>query len=118
MTDNGIVAKAQAQLQRCALALAGMANDVADARQIKEFSHDRCKRALSVGVAEFLEAGESAAAAEHKARGSKAYGTSLHDLGEQYKAAMRVIEVYEAHRTLFQSAQSILALERAKISLL
>lgn len=118
MTDSTIVARAQAQLQRCALALDAMANDVADARQIKEFSHDRCKRALSIGVAEFLESGESAAAAEHKARGSKAYGTSLHDLSEQYKAAMRCIESYEAQRVLWESARSLLSVERAKISML
>lgn len=118
MSDNTVVAKAQAQLQRCALALERMANDVADARQIKEFSHDRCKRALSIGVAEFLEAGESAAAAEHKARGSKAYGTALHDLSEQYKASMRVIEAYEAQRVLWESARSLLSVEKAKIGLL
>ncbi len=118
MTSDQIIRNAQAQLQRCAKALEAMANDVADAKQVKEFSHDRCKRALSVTVAQFLETGESAAAAEHKARGSTTYGTALHDLGEQYKAAMRVIEAQEAQRALFQAAQSLLAVERVKLGMI
>ena len=95
-----------------------MASDVADAKTIKEFSNDRLKRAFSVEVAGFLEAGESAAASEHKARASKEYGTHLHDLMEQHKSALRVIEEHDALRVQFESARSILSVEKSKIGLL
>lgn len=118
ITDNDTITKAQSQMQKCALAIQNMAADTADAKTIKEFSSDRLKRAFSVSVAEFLEAGDSGVAAEHKAKSGKPYGAALHDLGEQYKAAMRVIEQHEALKILFESSRSILSTEKAKLGLL
>ncbi len=118
MTDSQTISQAEAQLNRCAKALEDMSQDVADAKTVKEFSSDRLKRAFSVTVAEFLESGDSGVAAEHKARASKAYGSALHDLGEQYRSAMRVIEKHDATKALFESARSILSTEKAKIGLL
>lgn len=118
MSDNNTVQRAQAKLMRCALDLEGMAEEVADARQVREFSHDRCKRALSASVAPLLEEGESGVAAEHKARASAVYGSALHDLELQYRDAMRVIERYEAIKTVFEATRSVLSVERAKIGLL
>lgn len=105
-------------MQRCALQLAAMSDDVADAKQIKEFNHDRHKRALSMVVADFLEQGESGVAAEHKARASGVYGAQLADLGEQYKAALRIIEKADAARVLWESARSLLSTEKAKLGIL
>jgi len=105
-------------MQRCALELEKISADVADARTVKEFSSDRLKRAFSVVVSEFLEAGDSGVAAEHKARASTNYGVHLHDLQEQYKSALRVIEAHDALKVKFESARSILSCERAKIGLL
>lgn len=118
MTDNETVSKAQAQMNRAALDLAKMAQDVADAKTIKEFSSDRLKRAFSGAVAEFLGAGDGLGASEHQARASAAYGAHLTDLELQYKEALRVIEKHDALKVCFQSAQSILAVERQKIGLL
>lgn len=116
--DHDTLKRAQAQMQQCALELEKMAADVGDAKTVREFSSDRLKRAFSVEVAEFLEHGDSAAAAEHKARASKAYGTHLHDLGEQYRAAMRVIERYDAMKAKFESSRSLVSSERARMGLL
>lgn len=118
MTDDSTILQAQQQMQKAALALAQMSDDLADAKQIKEFNHDRHKRALSMVVTEFLSLGESAAAAEHHARASTSYGTQLHDLGEQYRSAMRVIEKADALRVIFESSRSLLSVERAKLGLL
>lgn len=118
MTDQDTILKAQTQMQKCALELQKMANDIGDAKAVKEFSSDRLKRSFSVTVAEFLEAGDSGVAAEHKARASNAYGTSLHDLHQQYQTAMRIIERHDSLKTMFESARSILSCERAKIGLL
>lgn len=117
-TDNDLITQAEKQLHRCAKDLQGLAQDVADAKTVKEFSSDRLKRAFSVTVAEFLEAGDSGVAAEHKARASKPYGTSLHDLSEQYQSALRVIEKHDALKVMFESARSILSTEKAKLGLL
>lgn len=95
-----------------------MASDVADAKTVKEFSSDQLKRAFSVTVATFLEAGDGVGASEHKARASAPYGASLHDLSEQYKTALRVIELHDALKVKFESARSILSTEKAKIGLL
>lgn len=118
MTDHDTIVRAQIQLNTCALALEEMAADVADAKTVKEFSSDRVKRALSVQVSSFLESGDSGVAAEHKARASKEYGTHLHDLSEQYKTALRIIEQHDALKIKFESARSILSTEKAKLGLI
>lgn len=117
LTDSDTIAKAQRQMNQCALDIAKLANDVADAKTIKEYSSDRLKRALSGSVAVFLDEGLTGVAAEHKARASKEYGTHLHDLEEQFKSAMRVIEKYEGLKIRFESARSILSVERQKLGL-
>lgn len=105
-------------MQKCVLALEKISDDAADARQVKDFNTDRSKRALAIVVADFLEKGESAAAAEWKARSSPVYGSALHDLMEQYKAALRVIEKQDALRTKFEASRSLLSVEKAKMGLL
>ena len=116
-TDSDTILKAQKQMQRCAKEIEAMANDMADAMTVREFNSDRLKRAFSASVVEFLDAGDSGVAAEHKSRASKTYGAHLADLQEQYKAAMRVIETYQGKQVMFSSAQSILAVERQKLGL-
>lgn len=118
MTDHDTITQAQAQMNRAAIDLGAMSSDVGDAKQVREFSSDRLKRAFSVAVVEFLDAGDSGVASEHRARASKAYGSSLHDLSEQFRTAMRVIEKYEALKVQFESARSLLSVEKAKLGIL
>lgn len=118
MTDNDTITKAQRQMNKAALEIAKMANDVADAKTCKEFNSDRLKRALSVEVAKRLEESKAVSAAEHWARASNSYGTALHDLSEQYKAALRVIEQHDALKVTFESARSIVSMEKAKIGMM
>lgn len=118
MTDNDTITKAQAQLNRCAIELQKLAQDVADAKTIKEFSSDRLKRAFSGAVAEFLGAGDGLGASEHQARAGAAYGGHLNDLELQYKEALRVIEKHDALKVMFESARSILSTEKAKLGLI
>jgi hypothetical protein len=118
LTDQDTILQAQAQLNRCALDMAALASDVADSKTIKEFSNDRLKRAFSVEVERFLSSGDSAAAAEHKARASAQYGAHLQDLMGQHKDALRVIEKYDALKIQFEAARSLLSVEKAKIGLI
>lgn len=117
-TDSDTIAKAQKQMNMAALEIAKMSSDVADAKTVKEFSSDRLKRALSIEVARFLEAGDSGVAAENKARASAQYGAHLGDLEGEYKTAMRIIERFEAAKIKFESARSILSCERTKLGLI
>lgn len=117
ITDSDTIAKAQKQMNRCALALAKLANDVADAKTVKEFNSDRVKRALSIETASFIDTGDSVSGSEHKARASDRYGSQLHDLSEQYKTAMRIIEESESLKIQFESARSILSCEKTKLSI-
>jgi hypothetical protein len=116
-TDNDKIVFAQRQMHKAATTLANMSDAIAEARQIKEYDGDRRKRVLAAVMAEFLEQGESAAAAECKARASKYYTEQLLELGVQLRDAFRVIEKAEATRVLFSSAQSILSCEKAKLGL-
>lgn len=118
LTDQDTIAQAQKQMQKCALELQTLAQDVADAKTVKEFSSDRLKRAFSGAVSEFLGAGDGLGASEHQARASTAYGAHLADLELQYKEAMRVIEKHDAIKIMFESARSILSTEKAKLGLL
>lgn len=118
MTDQGTVQNAQVQLQRAAKALEAMADAVAAAKQVKEYDNDRKKRVLAIAMKVFLDMGESAAAADCKARASAAYGEALISLSSQYQDALATIEKYEGQRVLWESARSLLSVERAKIGLL
>ncbi len=118
LTDQDTITQAQAQLNRCALALAELGNDTADARTIREFSNDRLKRAFSVEVTRFLSAGDSATASEHKARASEQYGAHLADLMNQHKEALRVIEKWDGLKVQWESARSLLSVEKIKMGLI
>ena len=95
-----------------------MASDLGDSKVVKEFNHERLKRAFSIVVVEFLDQDQSATAAEHRARACKSYGTQIADLSEQLKSALRIIEQYDALKTKFDSARSILAAERSKLEMI
>lgn len=103
----------QQRLVESSEALAAMTPSVAVARQCKEFSGDLRKRALCVPMREFLVAGESAAAAETKARASEIYGEQLGQLKNAYGEAERVILTYEAEMVRWKSAQSLLSSMKA-----
>lgn len=98
--------------------LARMSHDVALAKQIKDFSDDRKKRAFSVLVVEQTKKEQmSVAAAEHRARASDSWGAQLNDLGEQFKSALQVLEKHDATKTQYEAARSLLSLEKEKIRL-
>jgi hypothetical protein len=118
MTSSDTVRQAQIQLQKAAKAVAEMADELALAEQILEFNHDRCKQALARRVVEYLDRGDSAAAAEFRARADDLYRVEIEALGLQYKDAMTVRKTGDAHKVLWESARSILSMEKAKVSML
>lgn len=102
----------QRRLTQSADAISSMAQRVALARQIKEFSHDRRKRALAIWSMPFLKAGESSAAADTSARASEGYKTDMAKLCAELITAEKTLVEYEAMRIQWESARSLLALQR------
>lgn len=88
-----------------------MAQEVAKARQVREYDSDRRKRCLALAMKPFLEDG-SAAAAEALARASEEYQKSMKQLGNELVAAEKVIADYEATKIQWESARSLLAMQR------
>lgn len=117
IADNDNALEAQKRMNDAAIKLSSMAGDVATARQIKDFSDERKKRALSVLVVAELKAGRSVGAAEHYARSQDSWGAALADLGEQLKSALKVLEEHDCLKTIYEASRSVLALEREKMRL-
>jgi hypothetical protein len=116
-TDSDTLSKVERKMTEAVTAMQKMAPELAVARQVKEWSDERKKRAFSVLVVQELNNGKSVAAAEHIARSSDRWGADLNDLSEQYTSALRVIEAYNAWQTQYEAARSLLSLEKEKIRL-
>ncbi len=90
-----------------------MTGRVAKARQVREYDSDRRKRALSCAVKDFLGTGaKSIAEAEHKARSSESYGAAMENLRSQLENAERVIADWDAAKVAWESARSLLSIQK------
>lgn len=96
--------------------LGHMADKVAKARQVREYDSDRRKRALSCSVADFLKSGESATAAEHKARASDSYAEMMKSRGAELAAAEAVILEWEAAKIKWETARSLLSVQKSLVA--
>lgn len=92
-----------------------MAGRVAQARQIREYDGDRRKRALAVWALPFLKAGESASAADISARASEGYKSDMYALALALQAAEKTIMEFEAMKIQWESARSLLSLQRETV---
>lgn len=93
-------------------ALSNMSERVAKARQIRDYDNDRRKRALSCCVADFLKNGESATAAEHKARASESYAALMKQTGKDLLVAEETIAEWEAVKCRWETARSLLSIQK------
>lgn len=107
--DYSTVESVSRLLIETAQEIEGMTEGMALARQIKEFAGDRRKRALCLPMREFIVAGDTATAAETKARASAIYGEELDAQARQLTDAERTILAYEAAMVRWKSAQSLLS---------
>lgn len=90
-----------------------MAQQVAEARQIREFDSERRKRALALSVVPFLEQGESATAAEHKARATKLYADNMKTAGRDLVLAEKAIADWTALQARFEALRSLLSVQKS-----
>lgn len=110
--DYSDVAAIQQRMVEAAEALSGMAENLAKARQIREYDSDRKKSALAQVAAPLLRSGESAAAADLEARASDNYRKAMKQLATELRAAEEVIAKHEAVKIQWETARSLLAMQR------
>lgn len=115
MADHSDSEEIAARMKSVTRKLHDLASLVGAARQVREFSSDQRKVALSVEVAKFLDAGESVSAAEHKARASGDYRRALAVLSKQYEAAESTIATWLAENCSFEAARSLLSFQKSTI---
>lgn len=106
------VAALQKRLVEAADRLSALVPELAKARQVREYDSDRRKSALATVAAPLLRAGESAAAAEMEARASDNYRKAMKAIAGDLLVAERVIAEHEAVKIQWESARSLLAMQR------
>lgn len=114
--DYGSIEEISARLVESATLLGNMAERVAKARQCRDYDGDRRKRALSSVVTDFLLQGESAAAAEHKARASEGYAEAMKNLAATLIAAEREITEWEVTKLKWETARSLLSVQKSLVA--
>jgi len=112
MSDFTDIKKVSERLRNANNALHEIVPEVAKARQIKEFASDRRKALLARCTAPFLEAGDSVASAEAKARANDSYKTELEILAAQYQFAEHTLAKYSALQATFDAARSLLSMSK------
>ena len=105
-------AKVEKRLRDATNRLHAMVNDVALARQIKEFSSDQRKTILARYVAPLLAAGQSAVAAEAMARASDEYRAEAEIHAKQYQHAEKVIATWYAVNATWEAARSLFSMSK------
>lgn len=90
---------------------------VAMAKQVVEFSNDRCKTALSKVVVEYLKQDMSSTAAEHQARADTRYWDEMKTIMQQTGEAEKHIKEWELAKLKFECARSLLSAERSLLEL-
>lgn len=117
LSDAGQIAILEKRLAFYCRLLTESVNAVAKARQIKDFNSDQRKRVLSVAMKPFLDDGDSATAAETRARASDWHGEQLIALAAAYEEAERALVQHDANVACYDAARSLLALQRQLVGL-
>lgn len=109
--DHSDIAAIQQRLMEASDELSSLVDEVAKARQVKEWDGERRKAALGRAVTPLL-ADNSAAAAEHKARASEAYEKEMGVLARDLFSAEKSILKYDTTRIKWESARSLLSIAK------
>lgn len=115
--DYSSIEAISARLIEASNALGELAERVAKAKQCREYDSDRRKRALSCAVSDFLKQGEkSATAAEHHARASESYAEMMKSRGKELADAEAVISEWDALKIKWETARSLLSVQKSIVA--
>ena len=108
---------AQKQMADAIARLDQLKSKIGMAKQIVEFSGDRRRSALSVLVVEYLRKDCGVSAAEHEARSDVRYKEEMKKIMSETASAETVIKEWEIEKTRFESARSILSVEKSLLQM-
>lgn len=112
MHDSSVIATIEQRMKDCTRRLHALAPMVGSAKQVREWSADMRKMALSIEMAKHLKSGESAAAAECLARASDAYAGQMATLATQYAEAEKTLAQWTAEQASFDACRSLLSMQK------
>lgn len=114
--DYSTIEAISERLIEAANRIGNLADAVAKARQVQDYDTDRRKRALSCSVMDFLSKGDSATAAEHKARASESYNESMNARASELENALVVIAQWDAEKIKWETARSLLSVQKSLVA--
>jgi len=117
MSDYSDTSKVEKKLKEASDRMDSLAPHVGHAKQILRFNNERCKGLLAKYAAPFLLDGESSSAANTKARANPVYQEELQVLIDQLEDSNKTISEWEAVKVKYESARSLLSLEKEKMRL-
>jgi hypothetical protein len=112
IADFSDSAKVEARLKGATNDLHKLADQVALARQVREFAPEQRRNLLARYVAPILESGRSAPQAEALARSSDEYRNEISLLEKQYQHAEAVIAKWSATIASYEAARSLLSFSK------
>ncbi len=108
--DHSDIMEVEIRLKQCTKDLHDMVEEVAAARQVKEYDSERRKNALSKSMANFT--GVSSTQSQNLARTSHSFLQEIESLASQYQEAERAILKWQATLASFEAARSLLSFSR------
>lgn len=112
--DHNDALKVEQRLRAATNELHKLAEPVAMARQVKEFSSERRKALLAQFTVPLL-IGNSSAAAEAMARANPEYLAGLTALEEQYRTSENMIAKWQATICTFDAARSLMSMSKEQL---
>lgn len=115
IADWSTVEDLQRRMIEAVKAMEQMGPSIGNARQVIEYNSDQRKRCLAIVAFPLIKAGESATAAETEARSSPQYEAALKQLAKELATAETVRAEYENLRLQWETARSLLSLQKESI---
>lgn len=112
--DHSTVEEIQHRLIEQCEAMDSLVEKVAKARQIQDYDSDRRKNTLATFVCAEMdkEKGLSVSMAEHRARCSRGYEDRMRSLVQDALAAETDIAQWEVHKLRWETARSLLSIQK------
>ncbi len=110
--DQSEISTIEQRLKSSTKRLHALSAQVGAAKQVRNYDADRRKNLLAKYVVRYLEAGESATAAEQYARADGAYQSELEFLAKGHESAEQTIAEWDAEFASFEAARSLLSMQK------
>lgn len=115
VADWSSVEELQRKMVASVKAMEQMASSIGAARQVIEYNGDQRKRCLAIVALPLIKAGASSAASETESRASEQYGAALKQLAKELAMAETVRAEYENLKLQWETARSLLSLQKESI---